>query len=234
MSDEIATKPIINDTRDEVRLGDLLFEYDEDKNLLSVVNALDGEEVIFAAGERCFPEVWESMVVGLERLMHSGPLLSALRQIERMGDDAKEREDPKAPAAGSQDGDEHWKQVGLHAHAVAEQVLAELERTSPPKEDVRHVSTLEAGSSGLHGVAPQDVMAALEDEAASMSARVEALNWQVTKFGEHRVIFVIYSYKGEQEPVGGELRTREGLRVAIHVDGKGIYGGSIGKSRFGE
>lgn len=197
-------KPVINEDRTEVRLGLLTFEWDRKHSLLQVAKY---DEEVFATGEVVTEELWESFVCAVERLAASGPLLSALQQIDQLARDKR----------GGGTSEERAVQVVGRVVGIVRQVLDEYERTSPPREDERHVSTLDASSS-IRGVAPEEVMAALHYESERMSAKITVINWQVTEVDGDRIVYVIYSFKGESVPVAGELKPREGLRAAIHVN----------------
>jgi hypothetical protein len=200
---EAATKPVINEARDEVRLGDFTFEFDS--NFIQVV--VCGEEVQGFA--EVSPDLWDGFVKAVERLAASGPLLSALQQIDQLARDSRPTGGTRAEKR-KQFRDRAAQIVG-RVQGIVHQVLDEYERTSPEQEDTRHVSMLEAGSSGMRGVAPEDVLFALNVEADKLGAEVEAVNWQVTQMRDHRVVFLYYYYRGEADS--------EGFRVAVHYDG---------------
>lgn len=205
-----APKPVINKARSEVNLGDLTFEYDDDTTLLVVKHDAD----IITAGDGCSPVMWEGFLKAIERLTASGPLLSALQQIDQLARDkrpsGRSREAEKAVAQ------DRAVQIVGRVVGIVRQVLDEYERTSPEREDTRHVSMLEEGSTGLRGVAPEDVRHALNVEADWLGAEIEAINWQVTEFGDHRVVFLFYHFVKPDET--------EGVRCAVHADGNRIIG----------
>ncbi len=217
-------KPVINKERTEVRLGELSFDYDPEHNLLQI--SIYGEEVRGTA--EVWPGLWESFVKDLENKIASGPMLSALQQIRELGKDArwqKVREEKGEVDRGELEaGVRAFSQMGQRTDAIACQVLAEIERTSPPSEDERHVSILE-GSSSPRGVAPQEVMAALHYESERLTGQVTVLNWQVTEVGEDRIVQIVYAIEGISLADEGQDR----IRAALHVNDKPIASYEVGE-----
>lgn len=217
-------KPVINETRDEVRLGDLVLMYDRENEQLDAERRSridDGLRFRLADGEDFPPELWESFVKDLEDKVATGLPLATLQRIREMGRDAKrmksQEERGERGSKALRPGVEAFMQFGIRVEALVNQVLDEFERTSPYKEDESHVSMLDASTSP-RGVAPPEVITALNDQAASISAQVTPLNWQVTELGDTRIIFLIYAYSD------GE---RKGIRFAVQINGKTDSSGVI-------
>jgi hypothetical protein len=224
MTDE-APKPVINEARDEVRLGDLTLKYDRQNSQLEVGrrSQIDDAEV-FALGDGCSPELWESFVKDLEDKVMTGLPLATLQRIREMGRDAKrikgQEERGERGSKALQPGVEAFMQLGIRVEALVNQVLEEFERTSPHHEDESHVSMLD-GSTSPRGVAPEEIMDCLRQEAACVDGQVTVLNWSVTEAHGKRVIFVLFSHEEPQR----EDSTR--VRTATYLDGECLTSGTV-------